>query len=298
MAARPFVAAVALGLCFAAGAGAFEIPSAWLAPVEPFRIFGPVYYVGGEELAAFLITTSEGHLLVDAGIAENAPQIVASIEKLGFRPEDVEYLLLGHAHFDHAGALAELKRRTGARLVASRADAELLTDGGQSDFAFGETGRFPPVVVDATIDDGAEIPLGGITLTAHLTPGHTRGCTTWTAPVAEGETSVQLAIVGSLSVPDPESYRLAGNPDYPEIADDYAATFRELERLPCELFLAEHASFFDLAGKRERLAADPRAFVDPEGCKRFVARQEAAFRRHLEAARTEAPPARSDGEFH
>lgn len=255
----------------------------WNQPVEPFRIAENLYYVGASDIASYLITTPAGHILIDGGFVETAAQIEANVAKLGFKLTDVKILLNTHAHFDHAGGLAELKAKSGAELLASAPEAALLEDGGRSDFRFGDEGRFPPVKVDRRLADGEKVALGGIELTAHLTPGHTRGCTTWTWTTGE----LPVVVVGSASILD---YRFVGKESYPGIAADFEHTFTTLKTLPCSIFLAPHGGFFDLAAKRARAArgmgpANP--FVDPSGYKAWVERAEAAFRAALEAQKKE-----------
>jgi len=250
-------------------------------PVAPFRIIGNVYYVGASDVTSYLITTPAGHVLLDGGFVETAPQIEANVAKLGFKLEDVKILLSNHAHYDHAGGLAELKRRTGARLAASAADAPLLARGGHDDFLFGDSLTFPPVRADRVVRDGDTVALGGTVLTAHLTPGHTPGCTTWTMEVAEAGRTYRVAFLGSASVNS--GTVLLGNAKYPGIAGDYAKTFAVMRSLPCEVFLSSHGSFFDLAGKAKRLAAGetPNPFVDPAGCRAWVAENEKAYEEQL-----------------
>ena len=263
----------------------------WNRPVEPFRIVEGLYYVGASDLSSFLFTTSEGHLLLDGGMPETAEQILANVRKLGFRPEDVKLLLNSHAHADHAGGLAALAKATGATLVASEADAIQLERGGLGDFGFGDSLPFPPVAVGRRIADGERLALGGVTLTAQLTPGHTKGCTTWTARLGGFDALFSC----SVSVP---GHRLVGNEAWPGIVEAYEATFRRLERLPCELFLAPHGWDFDLAGKRARATmggGSVSPFVDREGCKAYLNEAERAFRAELERQRAEsatrpAPP--------
>ena len=253
----------------------------WNQAVAPFRIVGNIYYVGANEITAFLMVTPAGDMVLDGGFVETAPQIEANIQRLGFRLSDVKILLNSHAHSDHAGGLAELKRATGAAFYASAADAPMLESGGHGDFAFGDRLTFPPVKPDHLVDDGDTVRLGATVLTAHLTPGHTKGCTTWTTTVEENGASHLVAFVCSTSVPS--GYRLVGNSAYPEIADDYAKTFRILRSLPCDIFLGSHGSFFGLTEKREALASRPNSnpFVDPGGYQAFVDRSEAAFREEL-----------------
>ena len=255
----------------------------WNQPVEPFRIAENLYYVGASDIASYLITTPEGHILIDGGFVETAPQIEANVVKLGFKLADVEILLNSHAHFDHAGGLAELKAATGARVFASAADATLLESGGKGDFRFGDEGQFPPVAVDRRLADGEKVTLGGAELTAHLTPGHTRGCTTWTFKAD----ALDVVVVCSASILD---YRFVGRESYPGIAADYARTFATLKALPVQIFLAPHGGFFDLAGKRERAAKGMglrNPWVDPAGYKAWVERMEGAFVAALEKQREE-----------
>lgn len=250
-------------------------------PVEPYRIAGNLYYVGASDVTSFLIATPEGLILLDGGFAETAPQIEANVAKLGFKLTDVKYLLLTHAHMDHAGGLAALKKATGAPLYAGAGDVDLLARGGKGDFAFGDRFLFPPVTVDHPVHDGDKVTLGGTTVVAHATPGHTRGCTSWSTQVDEGGKRYDVVVVGSNTV-NP-GVRLAGKPSYPGIAEDYAKSFALLKRLPCDIFLGSHASFFDGAKKAERWkkkeGANP--FVDPQGYRDYLAWTEKAYRERL-----------------
>jgi metallo-beta-lactamase class B len=280
---RPRLLAVAIATLVAhpLHAQADSASRAWNRPVAPFRIVGNVYYVGAADVTSYLITGDAGHVLIDGGFVETAPQILANIRRLGFRPEDVKVLLEGHAHNDHVGGLAALERATGARLLASRADATLLESGGAGGFALSEPSfRFPPVRVDRIVADGERVTVGGTTLTAHLTPGHTKGCTTWTTTVTDDGRPLRVAFMCSLSVP---GYRLVDNAAYPRIADDYAATFRKVAALPCDVPLMQHGSQFGLAEKRARLEAGggPNPFVAPADCRAIVERARAAFEREL-----------------
>lgn len=290
---RRFLIALLLGslLPLVAAAQSPEQRVEWNQPVEPFRIFGPLYYVGTKEIASFAISTPKGLIVIDGGLPETAPRIVASLEKLKLRIRDVKILLNSHSHFDHAGGLAELKRKSGAQLIASERDAAQLETGGKGDFAWGDDNLFPAVEVDRKLKDGDSVTLGGITLTANLTPGHTKGCTTLTATFEEKGERLRAVFFCSTSVPDPENYRLAGNPRYPEIAADYEKSFARLRDLPCDLFLGAHASFFDMEEKAARLrTGDRQAFVDPEGFRSYVEQSERRFRELLAAARAASPP--------
>jgi metallo-beta-lactamase class B len=244
-------------------------------PVAPFHIIGNIYYVGASDVTSFLIVTPAGDILLDGGFAETAPQIEANIQKLGFKLAGVKFLLNSHAHFDHAGGLAELKQRTGAKLVAMNGDAGVIASGEFTDFAFGGKQLFTPVKPDRVIHDGDTVSLGGVTLTAHLTAGHTRGCTTWTMTTEEGGKTYHVVFVGSASILSSYSFiKRPGNPEsYPGIGADYDKTVRALQSLPCDVFLAPHGSFFDLTSKREALAkgAKENPFIDPAGYQAYVA---------------------------
>ena len=251
----------------------------WMEPIAPFRIADRLHYVGSRELAAFLIDSGDGLILLDAGVPEFAPQLLANIRALGFDPKQVKILLNGQAHLDHAGGLAAVKAATGAKMLASAADAELLERGGKEDFAWGDDLAYRPVKVDRIVGDGERVALGKVTLTAHLTPGHTKGCTTWTMPVIEQGRTLVAQFNCSVSIP---GYKLLGTPAYPDMATDYERTFATLKQLPCDIFLGAHASFFNLGAKRAQLGkAEANPFVDPEGCSRYVARMEASYRAQL-----------------
>ncbi len=226
----------------------------WNQPVEPFRIAGNLYYVGATDITSYLITTPKGHIVLDGGFVETAPMILANIRKLGFDPKDVKILLNSHAHVDHAGGLAELKRATGAMLYASRGDIPQLARGGLDDPQFGNRFPFAPVHADRIVEDGQRISLGGTTLVAHLTPGHTPGCTTWTMRAGGKD----VVFVGSPSTPS--EYRLTNNPRYPNAVADYRKQFATLKSLGCDVFLGSHGGFFGLAdmvaGKKKFAGCD------------------------------------------
>ena len=242
----------------------------WNQPVAPFRIAGNIYYVGATEITSFLIATPNGHIVVDGGFVETAPQILANIRTLGFRPEDVKVLLNSHAHLDHAGGLAALKKATGASLQIMEGDDVQIENGGRGDFAFGDRLTFPPVKVDKVLHDGDVVALGGTKLVARRTAGHTKGCTTWTTN-AEGH---PVVFVCSTTAP---GYQLRGNAAYPNIVEDFRETFRTLATLPCDIFLAAHGSFFHLAQKMKT-----KDFVDPQGYREFIERSRREFERQLE----------------
>lgn len=224
-------------------------PESWTRAVEPIRIAGNLYYVGTEELGAYLLVGKEGAILLDAPMEENAEAILANIRKLGVKPEDVRILLNTHAHFDHAGGFAKMRKATGAKLYLSKSDAELAARGGRNDFAFGDKYPFPPVKADAIVSDNQTIRLGDLAMTAMITPGHTRGCTSWRTTVVEEKKALDVVIVCSLSAP---GYQLVDNEKYPSIMDDYRRSIARLRKLDPDVFLSNHASFFDLAKKREK----------------------------------------------
>ena len=172
-------------------AQADETSRAWNKPLTPFRIIGNLYYVGATEVSSFLITTPQGHFLIDGGFVETAPQIERNITTLGFKVTDIKFLLISHAHYDHVGGLAELKQKTAAKIVATAPDIDLLERGGHGDFYFGDQLMFPPLHVDQVIGDGGKIELDGQRLVAHLTPGHTKGNTTWTAKISDGKKNLR-----------------------------------------------------------------------------------------------------------
>lgn len=258
-----------------------ELSRSWNRPVTPYRIIGNIYYVGASDITSFLIVTPKGHILLDGGLVETVPQIQLNIAQLGFRLKDVKILINSHAHYDHAGGLAPLKRLTGARLMATGPDAELLARGGKSDFHFGDRLSYAPIKTDRVLQDGDKVELGGVTMVANLTPGHTKGCTTWTMKVQEGSTSYDVVFVGSTTVP---GYKLVNNPNYPTIVDDYELTFQRLKTLPCDVFLASHGAFFSMLEKSKQLAQGkrPNPFIDQQGYKRFIEDTEAVFRKQLE----------------
>jgi metallo-beta-lactamase class B len=277
---RTQLAAIAIAIA-AATAPAAQTDATWRAPFEPVKIVGNVYYVGTRGLSSFLIVTPAGGIVIDSGEAESVPFIRASIEKLGFRVTDVKLLLAGHAHFDHVGGHAALKRLTGAQIVAMADDREALASGIDRSALAGP--GWSAVAIDRVIKDGETVALGGTTLTAHLTPGHTQGCTTWTTDATENGRRYQVAFVCSVTVN--EGVRLVGNMRVPAIADHYARTFRLLHDLKPDVFVAEHGSVFDLDSKAERARASGAAnpFVDPAGYRRFVDRAEQAYLTQLRA---------------
>ena len=277
----PWLLALAILLVVpaAARAQANEQSRAMNQPVSPFHIIGNIYYVGASDIASYLIVTRHGDILLDGGFVETAPQIEANIRTLGFKLSDVKILLNSHEHLDHAGGLAELKRLTHARLVAMAQEVRTLESGKS----------FPAVTPDRIIHDGSTVTLGGVTLTAHLTPGHTPGCTTWTMLTKDNGKPYHVVFVGSASVLP--NYKLIDRPGspatYPGIEADYEKTFRVLKSLPCDVFLGAHGSFYSLVQKREAMSKHPaqNPFIDPAGYQAYVAHTEAAFQAELRRER-------------
>jgi metallo-beta-lactamase class B len=260
----------------------------WTEPFPPFHIAGKLYYVGSRALASYLVVTPQGNILINSDLEANVPMIEASIEKLGFKFKDTRILLISQAHWDHDAGSAKIRKITGASYMVMDADVPVVESGGKSDFQYGNSpgSLYPPTQVDRVVHDGDEVTLGGAVLVAHLTPGHTKGCTTWTMKVTEGTDTYNVVIVGGPNV-NP-GYQLIHNKNYPRIAEDFERTWRVLKSLPCDIFLGAHGAYFGLEEKYPRMrdgAANP--FIDPDGYKAFVAEREQAFRTEL-AAQTRA----------
>jgi metallo-beta-lactamase class B len=254
----------------------------WIKPFPPFQMVGNVYWVGTYDLSSYLITTPAGHILVNTGLAQTIPRIKAGIEQLGFKLSDVKILTATHGHFDHVAGLAELKQMTGARVVISEQDAELLESGGKSDFRFGDDpgARFEPVKVDRRLKDGDKIELGGVILTAHHHPGHTKGATSFTFDVRENNKTYRVGIMNMPGI-NP-GVRVSGMPKYPEIAQAYTQTFHDQKEMKIDVWLASHAAQFDMHKKYQQGDAyNPDRFVDPEGFQTAVARLEKLYRDQL-----------------
>lgn len=264
----------------------------WEVPAEPARIAGPVYFVGTQGLGVYLVTTSRGHILMNTGMPSSGPMIEASIRKLGFDPQDIKLMVTCHAHADHAGAMAYLKAKTGAKVAVLDAEREALETGGKSDFFYGHDWQvmgFPAVKADIVFRDGDAIALGEVKLTALRSTGHTRGATTYVANIVDnGQAYTVVWPDGAGFNP---GYRLAKDPSYPGLADDYRRTLHRLEMLRPDIWLASHTDRFDLDGKRARSATEgAKAWVDPEGYRRFIAKQRRAFEDEIDAEMGVVPP--------
>ncbi|CAN5341298.1 subclass B3 metallo-beta-lactamase BJP-1 [soil metagenome] len=246
--------AAALAAIAVAGPAGSQGRQSWVQQAAPFHIIGPVYSVGSEGLAVYLIHTKAGDILLDAGVPEIATQIENNIKTLGFDPKNIKILLNSHAHFDHSGGLAQIKRDTGARLIASEGDKVSLETGTYLGSETVKAMGAPAVKVDQTVKDGGKVTLGEVTLTANLTPGHSRGCTSWTMPIVEAGVTHKAIFFCSATV---AANRLAPNPQYPGIVADYQSTFVKARALSkdIDIYFAPHSEFFDMAGKKARLAA-------------------------------------------
>jgi len=253
--------------------------STWNDPVAPFRLAGPIYYVGTQQLAVFLVSSPQGHILIDGGMPNSAQVIEKSIRDIGFKPEDIRILLTTQAHFDHVGTHAHFKKLSGAIVQAMTGDENLLRDGGKSDYLFGATPavHFPTVPVDRVLKDGDIVTVGGARLTARHTPGHTPGSATYEMTVNEGGRDYAVVFAASTTV-NPGT-RLVNNPSYPGILEDFRKTFTVLESLQPDIFVSGHATFFNLKEKRARMNPEnpAAAFVDPAGYKRLMAERKRAF---------------------
>ena len=293
-AAATFFLLVSLAPCAALSADAFSKADwiannpEWVEPIEPFAVADGVYYVGSRGISSLLVATPEGHFLIDGGLPENARLIADNVKSLGFEIRDVKYLLNSHAHFDHSGGLAALKKMSGAKMIASEGDRWALetglVPGSEDDANFAS----PPVKVDRTIGEGETLTLGGVTLTAHLTPGHTKGCTTWTMTV--GDRSLLYFCSASVAANRLVASK-SGPPQYDGIVDDYRATFAKTKDWRPDIFLANHSEFFAMEQKRaRRIAGDENAFVDQEGFPALMEKLEAAFEQALaeQAAQAQA----------
>jgi len=274
-------AAALLGLLLAAPAA--YAADDYLTPFPAHHVIANIYYVGSKGQANYLITTPEGNILINSGVEKSPAMIKQSIEKLGFKYSDTKVLLISHAHFDHDAGSAQVIKDTGAKYEVMDADVPVVESGGKLDFNYGDKGGknlYPPTKVDRVLHDGDTVSLGGTVLTAHKTPGHTKGCTTWTMQVRDGGKTLNVVFVGSPNV-NP-GYILVGNKKYPNIAQDYEKTFQVLKSLPTDVFLGAHGDYYGMGAKYAKLTpGGPNPFIDPDGYKAYIADREAAFRKKL-----------------
>jgi metallo-beta-lactamase class B len=272
---------ICAGLAAQAGKPAPTAGADYLVRFPAHHVVGNVYFVGSKGLGIYLISTSQGHILINAGLEDSVPMIQQSVEKLGFRFSDVKILLISHAHFDHDAGAAGIKKLTGAKYMVMDADVPVVETGGKEDFFYVHTPGmlYPAAKVDRVLHDGDTVSLGDSVLTAHLTPGHTRGCTTWTMKVREGGESYDVVIVGSPNVN--EGYKLVNNEAYPQIAGDYEKTFAVLRSLHCDVFLGAHGGYYEMESKYARMGNGANPFIDPKGYQNYVIEREQAFRAEL-----------------
>jgi metallo-beta-lactamase class B len=252
---------------------------------EPFpahKVAGNTYYVGSKALATYLITTPEGHILINSGFDETVPLIRIAVESLGFKLRDVKIILASHAHSDHVAGHALLQDLTGAKVFVMEGDDKVIASGGEGQYFYADS-RWKKCAVDRVLKDGEEVKLGGVTLVARKTPGHTRGCTTWTWQEKDRGELLDVVVIGSPNVN--AGYRLVTNKDYPEIADDFTKTFAVLKSLKCDVFLGAHGDYYGMLAKHETLQTNgariKNPFVDPDGYKAYVDLKEKAFRKTL-----------------
>jgi metallo-beta-lactamase class B len=265
-----------------------ENPS-WTAPQKSFRIYGNTWYVGPRGLGVFLVTGPTGDVLIDGGVPGDAALIEGNIRDLGVNLRDIKWILNSHAHSDHAGGIAQLAHDTGARVIASAADTPLLERGGRDDPEYGDRFPFPPIHVARTVADGG-LHLGDLVFTAHATPGHTKGNTTWTWMSCEGTRCLHMVDVGSLSTP---GYKLIGNPKYPNIVRDFERSFGVVAALPCDMPLAPHpgmVNFWARVAKRKQ--GDANALIDPSGCRAYAKDARASFEAELTKQRADTASAK------
>ncbi len=283
---RAFVTFLVLLPFFIQGVAHAEVPVSWTTPVAPFRIADNLYYVGSQDLASYLVVTPKGNILINANLASSPAQIRAGVEKLGFRWNETRILLNSQAHSDHMGGAAAIIRETNAKNMVMDGDVDVVESGGKTDFT--SPSPYAPAHVDRILHDGDTVSLGGVTLTAHKTAGHTRGCTTWTMrshlPGEPTGTVRDIVIVGGTGFWS--EYRFVASPghpvSYPGIAEDFERTFVTLRVLPCDVFLGAHGGYFALLTKLQQYSQiGPRIFVDPEGFRKFVADAEKVFKAAL-----------------
>ncbi len=251
-------------------------------PFPPHKIIGNVYYVGASDIAAYLITTKQGHVLINSGYETTPALIYNSVRKLGFKVEDINYLLNSQAHYDHIAGQSVMRDMTaGAEVWASAADTPVIEGGGRGDFRFDGEYSYPPVRVNKRLKDGDTLQVGDTTLVARLTPGHTKGCTTWTMQVKDGGKTYAVVIVGGLAI-NP-GVKLVGNARYPQIVGDYVHTYQVLRSLHCDIFLGAHGQYYGMKEKYERMkkGEQPNPFIDPAGYAKFIDVSEEAYKKQL-----------------
>lgn len=262
-----------------------ENPS-WTAAQKPFRIYGNTWYVGPRGLGVFLVRARTGDVLIDGGVPGAAALIERNIRDLGIKLRHVKWILNSHAHGDHAGGIAQLAHDTGAQVIAGAADKPALENGGHDDPAYGDRFPFPPVHVARTVSDGERLHLGDLVLTAHATPGHTKGNTTWTWKSCQAGRCLHVVDVGSLSAP---GFKLIANPDYPNVVRDFEHSFTVVETVPCDIPIAPHPGMVDFwARVARRKAGQSNALIDPAGCRTYAKAARRDFQAELLKQRADA----------
>ncbi len=265
---------------------ACEGDSSWTAAQAPFRIHGNTWHVGPRGIGVFLITAPTGHVLVDVGPPGVASLVEANVRRLGFEPRDIKWILISHGHCDHAGDAAALVRLTGAQLIAGAGEEALLARGGRDDPQYGDRFTYAPARVTRTAKDGERLRLGALTVTAHATPGHTKGNTTYAWTSCEDGRCLEIVDVASLSAP---GYRLLGNPRHPDLIADFMSSFDKVAALDCDLALGPHpetVAFWDRMSRRDQ--GDANALIDRERCRRYATSARQRFEAELARQRASA----------
>lgn len=251
----------------------------WTAPFEPFQLIGNIYYVGTDGIAVYIIKTSDGLILMDTAVPQSTGMIKDNIAKLGFKESDIKYILNTHAHFDHTGGFAEIKKDTGAQLVAGLRDKPLIEGGYYPGDETNTDIGFPPVKVDRTVTEGDKVTLGDTTLTAHATPGHSPGCTSWEMTVKDGDQNRDVLFFCSGTV---ALNRLVGNPTHPGIVGDYRATYAKVKAMKIDVLLGPHPEVYGMQAKRAQMKdGAPNPFVKPGENVTYVTTLEQDFDKQL-----------------
>ncbi|AMA59514.1 BJP family subclass B3 metallo-beta-lactamase [Bradyrhizobium sp. CCGE-LA001] len=241
----------------------------WTAPFEPFQLIGNIYYVGTGGIAVYVIKTSQGLILMDTAMPQSTGMIKDNIAKLGFKVSDIKLILNSHAHLDHTGGFAEIKKETGAQLVAGERDKPLLEGGYYPGDEKNQDLAFPAVKVDRTVKEGDKVTLGDVTLTAHATPGHSPGCTSWEMSVKDGDQNREVLFFCSGTV---ALNRLVGQPTYPGIVDDYRATYAKAKAMKIDVLLGPHPEVYGMQAKRAEMKDGvPNPFVKPGELATYIA---------------------------
>lgn len=274
----------------------------WNAPVKPFNVFGNTWYVGTAGLSAVLVTSPQGHILLDGALPQSAPLIIANIKALGFRIEDVKYILNSHAHWDHAGGIAALQRASGATVMASAAAAPVLQSGtnGKDDPQY----QADPVVHVAKVSkvslvgEGDAVKVGPLTLTAHMTPGHTPGGTTWTWTSCEGQRCLDVVYADSLNPYSSGDFTYTGKGGKPDISASFEASIAKVAALPCDIIIPVHPGTTDVLGKAAKRSGKDNPLIDASACRAYAAEAGGLLAKKLAKERGVALPAEAKGAAH